>query len=42
MAQTLEARANITAGAIKTYDGAQVDGRIRTVRRAKAKLPDAG
>lgn len=36
MAQTLEARANITAGAIKTFDGAQVDGRIRTVRRPKS------
>lgn len=42
MAQTLEARTNITAGAIKTYDGAQVDGRIRTVRKSKTKRSDSG
>lgn len=30
----LRAQANITAGAIKTYEGSQVEGRIKTVRRA--------
>lgn len=33
LTEALRAQANITAGAIKSYDGAQVDGRIRTVRR---------
>jgi cytoskeletal protein CcmA (bactofilin family) len=32
MAETLEARADITAAVVKTFEGAQVDGRIRTVR----------
>jgi len=36
LTETLRAQANITAGAIKSYDGAQVEGRIKTVRRAKA------
>lgn len=33
-AETLIAKANITAGAFKTYQGAQVEGVIKTVRRA--------
>lgn len=33
MAETLNAKANITAADIKSYQGAQVDGRIRTVRK---------
>ncbi|EKD98716.1 MAG: hypothetical protein ACD_23C00300G0004 [uncultured bacterium] len=33
MAETLEAKADITAVVFKTYEGAQVDGRIRTVRK---------
>ena len=33
MADTLEAKADITAGVFKTYEGAQVDGRIRTGRK---------
>lgn len=32
-AETLVAKANITAGALKTYQGAQVEGVIKTVRR---------
>ena len=32
MAETLEARADITANVVATFEGAQVDGRIRTVR----------
>lgn len=36
MAQTLDAKANITAAGIRSYEGAQVDGRIRTVRKEKA------
>lgn len=36
MAETLEAKADITAGVFKTYEGAQVDGRIRTVRKERA------
>ncbi len=36
LAETLHARANITAGAFKSFDGAQVEGRIRTVRRSPA------
>lgn len=35
LTETLRAQANITAGAIKSYDGAQVEGRIKTVKRAK-------
>ena len=34
LAETLRARADITAGAIKSFEGAQVEGRIRTVKRA--------
>ena len=34
LTETLRAKANITAGAIKSYDGAQVEGRIKTMRRA--------
>ena len=34
MAETLIARANITAAAVKTYNGAQVDGRIKTLGSA--------
>ena len=30
----LNAVADITAGVFKTYEGAQIDGRIKTVRRA--------
>jgi cytoskeletal protein CcmA (bactofilin family) len=33
MAETLVAKANVTAGGIKTFQGTQVDGRINTVRR---------
>lgn len=36
MAETLEAKADITAGVFKTYEGAQVDGRIRTVRKERS------
>lgn len=35
MAETLDAKADITAGVFKTYEGAQVDGRIRTVRKER-------
>lgn len=35
LTETLRAQANITAGAIKSYDGAQVEGRIKTVKRVK-------
>jgi cytoskeletal protein CcmA (bactofilin family) len=34
LTETLRAKANITAGAIKSYEGAQVEGRIKTIRRA--------
>ena len=34
LAETLNAVADITAGVFKTYEGAQIDGRIKTVRRA--------
>jgi len=34
LAETLRARADITAGAIKSYEGAQVEGRISTAKRA--------
>lgn len=34
MAETLIARANITASAFKTYTGAQIDGRIKTLVNA--------
>jgi len=33
MAETLQAKADITTCVFKTYEGAQVDGRIRTVPR---------
>lgn len=36
LTETLRAEANITAGAIKSYEGAQVEGRIKTVKRATA------
>lgn len=36
LTETLRAHANITAGAIKSYDGAQVEGRIKTGKRAAA------
>lgn len=36
MAETLVAKANVTAGGIKTFQGAQVDGRINTVRREES------
>lgn len=36
LTETLRAQANITAGAIKSYEGAQVEGRIKTVKRATA------
>lgn len=36
LTETLRAQANITAGAIKSYDGAQVEGRIKTVKRTAA------
>lgn len=36
MADTLDAKADITAAVFKTYEGAQVDGRIRTVRKERA------
>lgn len=35
MAETMDAKANITASAIKTFEGAQVDGRIRVMRRER-------
>lgn len=35
MAETLDAKADITARDIKTYEGALVDGRIRTVRKER-------
>jgi cytoskeletal protein CcmA (bactofilin family) len=34
LAETLRAEADITAGAIRSYEGAQVEGRIRTVKRS--------
>lgn len=33
LTETVNAKANITAGAFKTYEGSQVDGRIKTVKR---------
>ena len=33
LAESLNATADITAGVFKTYEGAQIDGRIKTVRR---------
>lgn len=36
LAETLEAKADITACVFKTYEGAQVDGRIRTVRKERS------
>lgn len=33
LADTLDAKANITSAAIKTYEGAQIHGRISTRRR---------
>ena len=33
IAETLNAKANITASSFKSYDGAQVEGRIKTMRR---------
>lgn len=33
LTETLRAHADITAGAIKTYEGAQLEGRIRTLKR---------
>lgn len=36
LAETLQAKANITAGAFKSWEGAQVEGRIRTVKRPAA------
>ena len=34
LAETLRAHANISAGAIKSFEGAQVEGHIRTLKRA--------
>ena len=39
LTQTLRARANIKAGAIRSYFGAQVDGRVDTVPRSKDSNP---
>jgi cytoskeletal protein CcmA (bactofilin family) len=36
LAETLNATADITAGVFKTYEGAQIEGRIKTVRRVAA------
>lgn len=36
LTETLRADANVTAGAIKSYEGAQVEGRIKTVKRPAA------
>jgi cytoskeletal protein CcmA (bactofilin family) len=33
LAETLHAQANITAGAFKSWEGAQVEGRIKTMKR---------
>ncbi|MBU0801747.1 MAG: polymer-forming cytoskeletal protein, partial [Alphaproteobacteria bacterium] len=33
LTETLNAKANITASAFKSYEGSQVDGRIKTVNR---------
>jgi cytoskeletal protein CcmA (bactofilin family) len=33
LTETLRAQADITAGAIKTYEGAQIEGRLRMVKR---------
>ncbi len=33
LAETLHAKANITAGAFKSWEGAQVEGRIKTMKR---------
>jgi cytoskeletal protein CcmA (bactofilin family) len=33
LTETVNAKANITAGAFKTYEGSQVDGRIKTIKR---------
>ena len=35
MTETLQANANITTCDLRMYEGAQVEGRIRTVKRAK-------
>jgi hypothetical protein len=41
LTQTLRARANITAGSIRSYQGAEVDGRIDTgPRKASGKRLD--
>lgn len=34
LTETVNAKANITAGAFKTYEGSQVEGRIKTLKRA--------
>lgn len=36
LTETLRAHANVTAGSIKSYEGAQVEGRIKTVKRTAA------
>lgn len=33
LASSLQAKADITAGALKSYDGAVIEGRIKTLRR---------
>lgn len=34
LTETVNAKANITAGAFKTYEGSEVEGKIKTVRRS--------
>jgi|TARA_B110001454_G_C12428062_1_gene312303 hypothetical protein len=34
MTETLRAKANITAGSFKSYDGFEVEGRIKTIKRS--------
>ncbi|WP_300650616.1 hypothetical protein [Hydrogenophaga sp.] len=34
LTETVNAKANITAGAFKTYEGSKVEGKIKTIRRS--------
>ena len=34
LTETVNAKANITAGAFKTYEGSEVEGKIKTIRRS--------
>lgn len=39
LAATLVAKANITSAKVRTYDGTDVDGRFRTLKRAQESAP---